>query len=629
MIRTNLAQAPCSTCSAPLKPREGRLVESGGKWLTFCVQHADGAVVKPLRRRVVLLVKNGKPYAEEKGRGNPEDWKLLSERAQEAGCRFAGSKLTFRLDDVDRIREALERFYAVEIDMSLTVARERNEAARTGAIVATDARLEKIEAAVREKTGKSLMTIQREGTQWLAPRISGLHADLAGAGKTPQVLCAIPEGVFVIVVCPASVRGSWANEFATWRPEIGVFDIEKTEGKLGEDWIQNPGYALITNYERLPEDNEIGTLPIGTVVIFDEIHKVRNKGTIWHRAWALAKAARAVGGRSWGMSGDPLFNKPDDLYNILEVLNCHDVFGSIRDFRRLFNASQDYWGKWSYGMPDPKVAQLLKTVMLRRPSELFERMLPKATIKDVEVEVWEEVHRACDEAMAKLAKLGVDLRQVMMNTEANKATRIAFQEISKVYAQIAAAKVPAALELIEPLEQQGEPVVVLSTHVAPLKAIGEREGWAVMTGGTPAGRRKQIIDDFQNGRLRGLAASIHACGFGITLTRSCYSINLDEDWVPANNRQARKRIHRLTQTRPCTHYRLVANHYLDQRIQQINDEKLALFLATVEAAVTPGTAPEPIAATALDLTPLAPPAPKRIVVPKRGQTKMPWVKEDV
>jgi superfamily II DNA or RNA helicase len=142
------------------------------------------------------------------------------------------------------------------------------------------------------------------------------------------------------------------------------------------------------------------------------------------------------------------------------------------------------------------------------------------------------------------------------------------------------------LEWVEPYEDAGEPVVVFSAHRAPIDALGAREGWATITGDTPAAKRTEIVARFQAGELKGVACTIMAAGTGLTLTRACTCLFVDLDWTPALNVQAQDRLHRIGQTAQSVLYvRMVSDHPLDLHIQALIAKKMEMIAGAIERLV--------------------------------------------
>jgi SNF2 family DNA or RNA helicase len=169
------------------------------------------------------------------------------------------------------------------------------------------------------------------------------------------------------------------------------------------------------------------------------------------------------------------------------------------------------------------------------------------------------------------------------NDAGNPRVLPAFEKMSAVREALSRAKIPALLELVESYEEAEEPLVVFSDHLAPVEEVGNRKGWAVITGDTPPARRADIVATFQAGDLKGLALTITAGGLGISLTRAAHAVFCDLNWVPANNVQSEDRLCRIGQSRGCVYTVIEADHELDRRINEVLTEKMELFLATMPA----------------------------------------------
>jgi len=153
-----------------------------------------------------------------------------------------------------------------------------------------------------------------------------------------------------------------------------------------------------------------------------------------------------------------------------------------------------------------------------------------------------------------------------------------FEKLSAARAALATAKIPAALEWIKQYQENSEkPLVVFSAHRAPVETISELDGFESILGGTPTERRNELVDDFQAGRLKGLAITIKAGGEGLTLTAADHALFVDLEWNPAKNRQAEDRIHRIGQQDSASIVVLEANHEIDRRLCVLLQYKQDLF----------------------------------------------------
>jgi SWI/SNF-related matrix-associated actin-dependent regulator 1 of chromatin subfamily A len=466
-------------------------------------------------------------------------------------------------------------------------ALEGVKAERKAELAAADTRA----AAVDEKLGElghSLYPYQATGIRWLAGRPAALLADDMGLGKTLQALVSAPAGAPILVVCPAVAKGVWAREASKWRPDLTPVVLK---GRKSFRWPA-AGEMVVTNWDILPP--ELAAAPSGVVVVADEAHAAKNsKAARTKRFRAIAKAARKAGGRVWLLTGTPLLNRPPELWALLTAAGLEkQTFGSWPSFAKLMGGRQvtirarggrqiAVW-EWD-GRVAPQVPGMLQNAMLRRLKEDVLEDLPALRYESIDVNGLSATLKKQLDAALESIEAQLAAAEATADSTA-ELPAIPFERISAVATAVATAKIPALLALVEEHEEQGEPLVVFSAHRAPIDELAKREGWAVITGDTPAHRRSEIEDAFQAGKLRGVAATIQAGGVAITLTHASRAVFVDRLFTPALNAQARDRIYRIGQKRGVLITDLVAEHALDRRIYELLAQKEQLIAETVDAA---------------------------------------------
>jgi SNF2 family DNA or RNA helicase len=531
---------------------------------------------------------------------------------------------------VDKLPGILARLREASFDAVVTpeVAEllERHEATTWLDLQAARERLGILAREMAAK-GKALRPYQVVGVEWLAVRHRALFADDMGTGKSVATLCALPPNAPVLVVCPAAVKGVWIVETSTWRSTMSP---QMLEGRTSFRFPK-PGEMVITNFDILPnchkpkcpkktvvtcdgcslvlpeahaEGCKRGTtycpgcapMPVpheGTVMIVDEAHRVRNRNS--RRAEsvrALAGAVRGKKGRSWFVTGTPILNDPEELWSILESCDlAHEAFGSWKAFVQCMGGrvkTVEIYDKkkrtkvtkqigYEWGAPSEDVVERLQRVMLRRMKADVMGDLPPMTIRHLPVDVDKAALKAFDKMLRELG--GAQALGEILSRK-----KIPFEMVSTVRSALAKAKIPAMLEQVENYESNGVPLLVFSAHRAPIDLLAEREGWAVITGDTPARERTQIAAGFQAGAYKGFGGTIEASGEGITLTYASHELFVDEEWTPALNAQARDRAMRHGQKNAVSVDVLVANHALDQRIAEILAGKTTIIEGSVDAA---------------------------------------------
>lgn len=452
-------------------------------------------------------------------------------------------------------------------------------------------RVERLDAELR-KEGKRLYDWQKEGVAWLSGRQTALLLDDPGLGKTVQTIVSLPPGAPAVIVAPATVKGNWQDEFEMWRPEYRTAVLD-TKSREPFRWPE-PGEVVITNYSNLPDPSEYGPPREGTVLVADEAQDLKNgvEAARGRRFKAMAEAVRAHGGRTWGLTGTPMENKAFELWNILEIFGVADhAFGTKTRFARLFGGEL-VQGRgrvpthWEFNDPPdtPAVVEGLNRVSLGRDKLLALKELPPKKYEIVQVELEPGDKAKLEE---ELRDAGIDVDAVVAAIESAEADADEvpqFREMARAREILARAKIPGLLEIVSRYEAAGEPIVVFSSHKAPIRVLASRPGWAELSGDVPTKRRTQIVRDFKKGKYRGIAATIRSSGTGITLTRARTAVFLDQDWTPTKNLQAADRIHRIGQTREVEVKILVADHAIDQRVAEILEGKRQLIDSTVNAA---------------------------------------------
>ena len=504
-------------------------------------------------------------------------------RAALEGASFDGMTKTnyASLDKIPRILSRL-RDAGFQIQLTDELADSLKGHAQESTVLTKSAvmRLDRVEEKLAAR-GLALYGFQRVGVEWLAGRTGALLADEMGTGKTIQTLAALPDVTPIVVVAPAVAKGVWLREARKWRPEMKVTVLS---GRGSFRWPE-AGEMVVLNYDILPNEDELTNAPAGTCLVADEAHALKSfKAKRTKKFRALSDNVRGQGGRTWLLTATPLLNRPTELWGILSAAGLErEVFGTWGQFVSLFGGFKDRWGGMHWGTPSPEVPSRLARVSLRRMRVDVLPDLPVKMWQEVEVDLSLTLSRKCDGLVALLEKDGTSLEAV---SEKVLRDKLSFSDYSEVRAALAVAKIPALLALVEEFEAQDEPLVVFSAHRMPIDQFQDREGWAVIMGDTSPGKRTEIEEAFQAGKLRGVAATIQAGGVAITLTRSHNAVFVDRDWTPALNSQAEDRICRIGQSRGCVITDIVGTHKLDRRVAALLTVKTAMATAALPTSVS-------------------------------------------
>lgn len=539
-----------------------------------------------------------------------------------AGARFIPSLKAnvLTIDKLALLRDALD-----EAGFELAIHAELRESIQRAAEVAKaitsqgTQRLADAETRLADR-GLTLFPYQRDGVRWLSVRRAGLLADEMGLGKTIQVLIALPERARALIVAPAAVAANWIRECRTWRPDLRPNYLT---GKAYWRWPEE-GELLVTTYGSLPaEDQELTLPPAGIHLVADEAHNLKGskgrrqadgtyKGGVRRvRRWfGIQDVVAQADGIVWLLTGTPLINRPQELWRVLQAARlAEEAFGSYPHFNELVGGRRGRYGMVYDGSMSEEVPLALQKVSLRREQATVLPDLPKKRRQVDQVEIADEnAIRLCDALQGRLEEHGYTVDVLAdMSKLAKEVREVVFALLSKVRAALAAAKIPATLDVVQTYEEEEVPLVVFSAHLAPLHTLASRPGWALIDGSVPAEERAQTVARFQKGLLKGVACSYAAGGVGITLTHAHHVLCVDLPWTPALLQQAEDRCRRIGQEADSIHVRiLAADHAVDHRVAELIVEKTTIIEATVEAsAVESVTVDDTVATQAQDLAALA------------------------
>lgn len=400
---------------------------------------------------------------------------------------------------------------------------------------------------------------QKEGVAYLLKHHYAILGDAMGLGKTLQAIELIKQvGEKAIIVCPAFLRETWADEFKK-------FSDLKTI--IAKEYIDTEYDVVITSYSSLSKvERFFGEV---NIVVADEVHYLKNleakRTDTFHDFLDLYRPSRFI-----GLSGTAIKNRVPEFFSLLLLcsynphntsgIKIEDKYASYYSFCYKFCHVKKFKirGRWVTQFEGHKNIEDLKKLLVgkyirRKASEVLD--LPPIIRKDV----------------------------VLENEYIDHELLQAWNERSNAYATLkknsAKIKVKHTIKYAESLMDAGEgPLVIFCDHVEPVQEIaetfshtGRRVG--LITGSTNMDVRARLIKKFQAGELDLIAATIGAMSVGVTLTRARNMIFNSLPFVPADLLQAEKRIHRIGQGESCVIHRIFWGK-VDAQIGRLITKKL-------------------------------------------------------
>jgi SNF2 family DNA or RNA helicase len=415
---------------------------------------------------------------------------------------------------------------------------------------------------------ESLRAYQCDGVSFLSTNDAALLADEMGLGKTVQTIIALRVVLRTsvtkraLVVAPTSLTRNWQMEFQTWAPELVVRRVVG-DAEDRQAMYQLPVQVLIASYEQIRTDSIDMARDIDfEVVVLDEAQRIKNR----HSRMALAcRFLPRV--KSWALTGTPMENSVEDLISLFGFLSP---------------------GLVDVGMPPSQIHQLIQKHFLRRRKNEVLSEMPPIVVQDIPLEL-------SGRQEAAYTDLWTVRRHWTKTPDFGSSQAALFALITKLKqlcnydpASGQSVKLDTLLVLLEDLTAEDDKVLIFSQYVDTLKFISarlQRIPHDFYTGEQSEIQREQALARFKQepGPLA-LLISLRAGGVGLNIQEASTVLLFDRWWNPAVEDQAINRAHRFGRTRPLHVIRFLIVDTIEERIEQVLQDKRIDFERYIEEA---------------------------------------------
>ena len=439
----------------------------------------------------------------------------------------------------------------------------------------------------------TLRPYQQRGVAWLAAMceigFGGCLADDMGLGKTIQVIAlhlhrrAVAAGP-TLVVCPASLLGTWEREVRRFAPDVPVRRYHGGGRHLRD--VADDEIVLVTYGVVLRDSAELAGIDWGLVAADEAQHAKNPLSRTARELRALPAPARIA------LTGTPVENRLSELWSILDW-TTPGLLGHLETFTRRVAVPVE---RYKDAEATARFAALVRPFLLRRkksdpgiapelpPKTETDRIVP---LSAEQVTLYEAVVRETMEAIA--AKEGIERAGLVFKL------LTALKQICNHPAQYLkqtgplagrSGKLAAFDELLDVILAGGESMLVFTQYTQMATLLQQHLdargiGSLYLHGGVPVRRREELVDEFQAGRAPVFLLSLKAGGTGLTLTRATHVLHYDRWWNPAVEDQATDRAYRIGQDRPVQVHRLIAEGTLEDRIAALLEKKRELADAVI------------------------------------------------
>ncbi|KAK1407819.1 hypothetical protein QVD17_39446 [Tagetes erecta] len=439
----------------------------------------------------------------------------------------------------------------------------------------------------------NLLPFQREGVRFVLQHGGRvLLADEMGLGKTLQaiaVAACVRDSWPVLVLTPSSLRLQWASMIQQWLdiPSADVLVVlsgysgsnkggftivrSNTKGNIHLDGLFN-----IVSYDAVPKLQGILMSSDFKVVIADESHFLKNaQAKRTTASLPILKKAQYT----MLLSGTPALSRPIELYKQLEAL-YPNVYNNVHEYGSRY-CQGGVFGMYQGASNHEELHNLIKaTVMIRRLKKDVLSELPVKRRQQVFLDLADKDMKQINTLFCELEVVKNKIKACMSKEDAESLKFTEKNLINKIYTESAEAKIPAVLDYLGTVIEAGCKFIVFAHHQPMIDAIHQfllkkKIGCIRIDGGTPAGSRQNLVNDFQEkDSIKAAVLSIKAGGVGLTLTAASTVIFAELSWTPGDIIQAEDRAHRIGQVSSVNVYFLLANDTVDDIIWDVVQSKL-------------------------------------------------------
>ncbi|XP_063720872.1 SWI/SNF-related matrix-associated actin-dependent regulator of chromatin subfamily A-like protein 1 [Symsagittifera roscoffensis] len=423
-----------------------------------------------------------------------------------------------------------------------------------------------------------LMDFQREGIKWVIGRNGrALIADEMGLGKTVQALMIAfnYEAEWpLLIVCPSSLRNTWADAIARWLPDISLERVSVVY-TTKDIYSESRPKVLILSYTLVPKlKTELLKFKF-KVAILDESHFIKSgKAARTKAVQEVVKSAQ----RLLLLSGTPMMSRPIEMFTQLQLLNKATFSNQTVYASRYCDAKQRPWGmdyNGSSNLDEFKVL-LSFTGFIRRLKKDVLSQLPPKTRKIVTLD--KSLIKNKEKSFSYLSKQLSNVETSKLMSGSNK------QLLFDFFTASAFAKLPAVINYMDELFESGvEKLLLFAHHIEMLDGISDHLNSKNMDfiridGKTLAYDRQPLVDKFQEDPdCRVALLSIMAANTGLTLTAASVVVFAELYWNPGDLIQAEDRAYRIGQHCNLTVHYLIANKTVDDQIWPMIKNKMSIM----------------------------------------------------
>jgi SNF2 family DNA or RNA helicase len=452
----------------------------------------------------------------------------------------------------------------------------------------------------------TLREYQKRGVSWLSYLeqlgLNGCLADDMGLGKTVQVIARLVQEQEqsdaplkpTLLIAPTSVVGNWRKEIEKFAPHLRAIvhhGNERAKDVKEFQAMANQNNVIITSFTLIRKDLKLIESVDWHRLVLDEAQNIKNPKAEQTKAILKLSAPHRL-----ALTGTPVENRLLDLWSIFNFLNP-GYLGKEAQFRKSFELPIQ---KNNDGTRSHTLKKLVEPFILRRVKT------DQSIIKDLPDKVEQKLYcnltkeqASLYEAVVKDVTSNIDETDGIQRKGLILATLLKLKQIcnhprqflqdESDFTPVRSHKLSRLSEMVAEVMEEGESLLIFTQFTELGDALEKylrhtcHYNTYYLHGGTNRNKREAMITEFQDPETEPsvFILSLKAGGVGITLTKANHVFHFDRWWNPAVENQATDRAFRIGQKKNVFVHKFVAIGTLEERIDEMIEDKKKLAGAIV------------------------------------------------
>ena len=456
-----------------------------------------------------------------------------------------------------------------------------------------------------------LREYQKRGVSWLQYLedlgLNGCLADDMGLGKTIQVIARLLQEREIaqksktkilptLLIAPTSVIGNWYHEIQKFAPKIQTlvhYGTERAKDSKEFKQVCRENDLVITSFALARKDIKLFSEINWHRIVLDEAQNIKNPKADLTKAILKLTAPHRL-----ALTGTPIENRLLDLWSIFNFLNP-GYLGNQTQFRRNFELPIQKSN-------DPQQSVTLKKLV--EPFILRRLKTDQSIIKDLPDKVEQKLYCNLTQEQASLyAAVVKDVETQLQEVEGIQRKGLILATLTKLkqicnhpmqflqdgsdFTPERSHKLTRLSEMVQEAIDEGESMLIFTQFNELGQALEKylrstyHYNTYYLSGSTVRNKREQMIAQFQDPETEPsvFILSLKAGGVGITLTKANHVFHFDRWWNPAVEDQATDRAFRIGQKKNVFVHKFVAMGTLEERIDEMIEDKKKLAGSIVGA----------------------------------------------